>query len=407
VLDVRWAHEAGEVIEERETVHKEDRKMAETPRRHPVRASHLLPTLVVVAVAALVTVASAGAAGRHSAVAPSNTSPPTISGSATVGNTVTANEGTWSGTSPISFSYQWRICGPDGGACRGIAGQTKNTYHIRTEDPGNTLRVQVTASNADGSSSALSIPSARIALGSGPANTAPPTISGTTSVHSTLTAEPGKWTGSGPVTFTYQWRICDADGGGCHDIAGATEQAYQLKGSDLANTIRVKVTATDSTGPASSTSVPTARISAAAGAPAPTPSGCPKMVSGARAVAVKDVAAPARLQIDQFVSNVRPITGGLTTFTVRFHIRDTCGQPVDGAVVFATGVPYNQVTTPAEAVTDAGGWVTLRFNREAGFPAARNQQLMVVFVRARKPGDPMLGGISTRRLISLPVNLTG
>ena len=99
------------------------------------------------------------------------------------------------------------------------------------------------------------------------------------------------------------------------------------------------------------------------------------------------------------------ITSQLSSFSVRFHVSDTCGQSVSGASVYATAVPYRQVTIPAEAATDNAGWVTLNFGRLAGFPASRNQQLMVMFVRARKPGDPPLAGISTRRLISLRVDL--
>jgi hypothetical protein len=354
--------------------------------------------------ALVVAVGAASAFTSHTTVAPSNSSAPSISGNATVGSTVTANPGTWSGSSPITFQYQWLICGANGEACHNIAGATAQTYQIRSADTGNALRVRVIGSNSDGSSSATSGPSPRIGGSTAPANTSPPTISGNVTVGSTLTADPGKWNGSGSITFKYQWRICGADGGACRDIAGATAQTYQIKPEDPGNTVRVAVTATDATGSSSATSTPTARV---AGAPAPTsaPTGCPKLAAGAQAVTVADVAAPARLQVDQFQLTAGPITRGMTAFQVRFHVSDTCGQAVQGAQVYVTAVPYRQVSIPAETATDGGGWTTLTFNRQSGFPASRHQQLMVLFVRARRAGDPLLGGISTRRLISLPVHL--
>ena len=94
-----------------------------------------------------------------------------------------------------------------------------------------------------------------------------------------------------------------------------------------------------------------------------------------------------------------------TSFTVTVTVTDTCGQTVQGALVYATAVPFGQVKTPAEAVTGADGTVTLTFVRESGFPATGHQTLMVMFIRARKSGDNVLAGITTGRLVSIPVRL--
>jgi hypothetical protein len=248
-----------------------------------------------------------------------------------------------------------------------------------------------------------------------PTNSSPPSANGDASVGSTLTASPGTWDGSGPISFQYQWQVCGGDGKNCHDVAGETDKTYKVRSGDLGNTLRVRVIASNSDGSSSATSDATAKVAAASPAPTPTApaqgqasgNGCPKMAAGAQSVQAASVSAPARLQLTQFDANVGVIRRSTSSFTVRFHVADTCGQAVQGAQVYATAVPYNQVSIPPVQQTDANGDVTLQFHQLRGFPAARNQQLLVMFVRATRAGDNPLAGISTRRLVSLPVDLRG
>jgi hypothetical protein len=80
------------------------------------------------------------------------------------------------------------------------------------------------------------------------------------------------------------------------------------------------------------------------------------------------------------------------------------GRRVRGALVYATPTPYQQFTD-VERPTTASGWATLTMTRLRYFPATPQQQNLIVFVRARKPGEDLLGGISSRRLVSFRVKL--
>jgi len=208
-----------------------------------------------------VVVAALALAGVASAAAPVNTAPPTISGTTTVGQTLTASNGTWS-NSPTSFAYQWLRCNGGGNNCAAVANGTQQTYTLVGADAGHTLRVKVTATNADGSASAQSAQTAVVApLSSSavPKNTAPPTISGTPKVGQALTASPGSWSGN-PTSFAYQWQDCNVDAAVCTNIAGATGTTYGVRLSDLGFRLRVVVTAKNDKGSATATSAPTAVV---------------------------------------------------------------------------------------------------------------------------------------------------
>src|SRR5207245_4305428 len=107
---------------------------------------------------------------------PTNTSPPTISGTAQQGQTLTESHGSWT-NSPTSFSYQWQQCDALGNACLPISGATNQTYVPVGGDVGHTIRVQETATNAGGSSRPTTPPNTTHGSPSYPAITSPPTIS--------------------------------------------------------------------------------------------------------------------------------------------------------------------------------------------------------------------------------------
>jgi hypothetical protein len=232
-----------------------------------------------------------------------------------------------------------------------------------------------------------------------PTNQSPPTVTGTAQVGSTLTAKEGTWTGN-PTTFVYSWRRCDADGGSCSTISGATEKTYVLKQVDQANTIRVRVTARNADGQTAATSVPTAVVREAT--TPPPANACDKNPPSAA-----ELKAPERLLVAGQQVSPSVIVGSTQTITARYRVTACNGKPVQGALVYVTAVPYNMFSVPSEAQTGADGWAELRMNRQRGFPATPRQQLLVMFVRARGPGGDILGGISTRRLVSFPVNLHG
>src|SRR5579884_2542958 len=161
-----------------------------------------------------------------------------------------------------------------------------------------------------------------------PSSTAAPTVSGTVQVGHLLTATNGNWDGSTPLTYSYQWRVCGANGGACRDIPGATGNEYSLKSQDLGNTLRVVVTAKNSAGSASATSTPTARVAAAAAA-APA-NGCPKLASGAASASIASLAPPARLQIDQTLAYPNLISRSTRSIMLKVHISSTCGAAIQG-----------------------------------------------------------------------------
>jgi hypothetical protein len=86
------------------------------------------------------------------AATPAEVSPPSISGTAEQGQTLTLSRGHWTGT-PSAYSDRWLLCNASGSGCSTITGASASTYVLPASAVGSTIRVQETASNGSGSGS--------------------------------------------------------------------------------------------------------------------------------------------------------------------------------------------------------------------------------------------------------------
>lgn len=197
---------------------------------------------------------------------PSNISKPTISGTAKVGETLTASAGVWAGNPEPTYAYQWNRDGDP------ISGAENSTYTLIADDFDAVITVTVTATNSEGEAEETSDGTDPVA-GIVPANTVAPSISGTAQVGETLTASAGTWTGVPTPSYSYQWK---RDG---NSIGGATNSTYQLVAADYGAVITVTVTATNSEGSSSETSAGTSAVAGLApvNTAAPVISGTPKV----------------------------------------------------------------------------------------------------------------------------------
>jgi hypothetical protein len=219
-----------------------------------------------------------------------------------------------------------------------------------------------------------------------PSNTQAPAVSGSTVEGQTLTASAGTWTGNPPISYAYQWRRCDQSGGSCSAISGATQKTYTLKTVDIGNTLRVNVTAKNSAGSRSVASAPTAVVTKAEA-----PSGT--------AISINDVSLPNRLIVQRVLYRPNALRSRRTVIA-RYRVTDSRNHPVQGALVFVVGIPFGSSSTPPETATGPDGYVTFALHPTSR--ALRTHSGIVFFVRARKPGEPVLAGVSTRRLTFLP-----
>ena len=176
------------------------------------------------------------------------TGSPTISGSAQVGETLTAGTSGIAdsdGLTNVSYGYQW--ISNDGNSDTDIAGATNSTYTLVAADEGNTIKVRVSFTDDGGNEETLtSAATSTVAPKPNSVATGSPTISGTAQVGETLTADTSGIVDSDGLTnvsYSYQW--ISNDGTSDTDITGATDSTYTLVAADEGNTIKVMVSFTD------------------------------------------------------------------------------------------------------------------------------------------------------------------
>lgn len=189
---------------------------------------------------------SAGAGVVSEVFAPENVSPPSITGTAKVGETLTGDDGQWSGTPEPVLTRQWNADGNP------IEGATGSTYDLVVGDEDAEITFTVTATNSAGSVSETSSPVGPVEAAE-PENTTPPAITGDAELGALLTATAGAWDGSPPITYTYDWQR-SPDGEDDWTAIGATEATYTLVEADEDQFIRCVVTATNAAGSASENS---------------------------------------------------------------------------------------------------------------------------------------------------------
>jgi Ca2+-binding RTX toxin-like protein len=200
------------------------------------------------------------------ALAPHNRDTPELFGGNTVDSPITVEGGTWDGSTPITFTYSWRICNPQGDpeTCVQIPGATDDTFTPTADDIGRAIRVWVTGTNVAGSDVVVTnhtfpiVDKAHFA----PSASISPLVGGTPGIGRQLTANIGEYDGDAPIKTQFSWQRCDATGEACHVIAKAKKVVYFPTPADVGYTLRIAVVATNTYGDTTELSTPTEPIAA-------------------------------------------------------------------------------------------------------------------------------------------------
>jgi hypothetical protein len=367
-------------------------------------------TLTVLAAASALALLFAGAAAAE---APQINTAASISGTAAVGQQLTAHNGTWlyadgsSCQSECTMSYQWQRCA---GGCADISGASGRFYTVQAADAGHTLRVMervakydcgewnysnmtqecrdierfapsghtaVVPGSAPGNPTGPTAPAAPV-IPSVPAPQAPlaptptaaPTVAGLAMVEEVLTATPGTWSGSPALTL--EWQRCDEAGQNCVGL-GVTSPTYQVIPVDVGKTLRVKVTGANLAAARDALSDATQVVSEL------------KPTEQKPTIEASKVLAPHKLVIENVGAKPAKLARR-GTVVVRLTVADTRGFKVSGALVTVVARPVGAFLLPAAATSAADGTVVLTFKPGPKLDVTKLKTVTLV-VTARRPGD--------------------
>jgi hypothetical protein len=159
---------------------------------------------------------------------------PEISGTPEVGKELKCSPGTWKGSPTPTLTYHWLREEQE------IQEQTTSSYVVRSEDEGHKLACKVVAKNEAGEAFAISNSITIPGHPPKPVEGEPPKVEGVGSIGETLTCLHGGWTGTQPITFTYQWLLEGAE------ISGQTAQTLVVLASYEGKNVACRVTAKNS-----------------------------------------------------------------------------------------------------------------------------------------------------------------
>ena len=300
---------------------------------------------------------------------------PTITGTARVGETLTASTTGITdsdGLTNATFTYQWLA---DDAA---ISGATGSTYMLVAADVGKAIKVQVSFSDdADNAESLTSAATAAVTAANSPA-TGAPTITGTARVGETLTASTtgiSDSDGLTSATFTYQWIKLDSNLNDS-DISGATSSTYTLVAGDADTGIKVRVSFTDDRGNTESLTTESPLIVTAANSPA---TGAPTITGTAQ---VGETLTASTTGISD--------SDGLTSATFTYQWIKLDSNLNDSDISGATSSTYTLVAGDA----DTGIKVRVSFTDDRGNTESLTTESALIVTAANSPatGAPTITG---------------